>query len=258
MSTSRASETNPSAKTWSVRSTKSSRTSPSSYRTGDPCWKRLESAVVAYTTAPPSVPVSDLAESIQFLKWLLDNNFTLLGMRAFSFVGGKAKGKLKPVSGSGLGILRDPNVYVLRRAGKAMHMTPEIRNFFLRPAPLIVTKANVRSTVHRRAYMDYIGVKIYGESGQISGELRIIGLFTSTAYTRSTRNIPLLRQKVEVVLNRSAYPRTATAARPCSTCLRPSRAMNFSRSVSMTFTIQAVAIQSLDLKPRCARLRATG
>ena len=215
-----------------------------------PMLERLDSAVVAYTTAPPSVPVSDLAESIQFLKWLLDNNFTFLGMRAFSFVGGKRRGKLKPVPGSGLGILRDPNVYVLRRGGQAMHMTPEIRAFFLRPAPLIVTKANVRSNVHRRAYMDYIGVKIYGESGEISGELRIVGLFTSTAYTRSTRNIPFLRQKVEVVLNRSAYAPNSHSGKALLNVLETfPRDELFQIGVDDLYET-AIAIQSLDLKPR--------
>ncbi len=215
-----------------------------------PMLDRLESAVAAYTTAPPSIPVSDLAESIQFLKWLLDNNFTLLGMRTFSFEGGKTKGMLKPVARSGLGILRDPNVFVLRRGTEAMHMTPEIRSFFLRPAPLIVTKANVRSTVHRRAYMDYIGVKIYGESGEISGELRIIGLFTSTAYTRSTRNIPLLRQKVEVVLNRSAYPPDSHSGKALLNVLETfPRDELFQISVDQLYRT-AIEIQSLDLKPR--------
>ncbi|MFQ5626302.1 MAG: NAD-glutamate dehydrogenase, partial [Methyloligellaceae bacterium] len=165
-----------------------------------PMTQRAQDAISDYTSAPPSVPVADLAESVQFLTWLLDENFTFLGMRTMSFVGGRKHGKLGPVAGSGLGILRDPDVYVLKRGGESLHTTPEIREFFLGPDPLIITKANVRSTVHRRIYMDYIGVKIYGDDDQITGELRIVGLFTSTAYTRSTKSIPFLRQKVEMVL----------------------------------------------------------
>jgi glutamate dehydrogenase len=215
-----------------------------------PMLQRLDGAVEAYTTAPPSVPVADLAESIQFLKWLLDNNFTLLGMRTFSFVGGRKKGRLKPVSGSGLGILRNPKVYVLKRGDESMHMTPEIRKFFLAPAPLIVTKANVRSRVHRRAYMDYIGVKIYGDKGEISGELRIVGLFTSTAYTRSTKNIPFLRQKVEVVLNRSGHPANSHTGKALQNVLETfPRDELFQIGVDQLFET-AVGIQSLDLRPR--------
>jgi glutamate dehydrogenase len=212
--------------------------------------QRLDSAVEAYITAPPSVSVADLAESIQFLKWLLDNNFTLLGMRAFSFVGDKKAGRLKPITGSGLGILRDPKVFVLKRGDESMHMTPEIRKFFFAPAPLIVTKANVRSRVHRRAYMDYIGVKIYGDKGEISGELRIVGLFTSTAYTRSTKNIPFLRQKVEVVLNRSGHPASSHTGKALQNVLETfPRDELFQIGVDQLFET-AVGIQSLDLRPR--------
>jgi glutamate dehydrogenase len=215
-----------------------------------PMLNRLDSAIAAYTTAPPSVPVAELAESIQFLKWLLDNNFTFLGMRTFNFVGGRKEGTLKPVPSSGLGILRDPEVYVLRRAAQTMHMTPEIRKFFLAPAPLIVTKANVRSTVHRRAYMDYIGVKIYSDKGEISGELRIVGLFTSTAYTRSTRNIPFLRQKVEVVLNRSGHPANSHSGKALANVLETfPRDELFQIGVDDLFET-ATAIQALDLRPR--------
>src|SRR5690606_34089115 len=112
-----------------------------------PMQDRLHRSIAAYTNQPPPVPVTELAESIEFLRWLLDNNFTFLGMRALAFVGGESRGHLEPVPNSGLGLLRDDDVYVLSRGGNNVHMTPEIRQFFLAPAPLIVTKANVRSDV---------------------------------------------------------------------------------------------------------------
>ncbi len=217
-------------------------------------WKamtqRLNRAVAAYTSSPPPVPVSDLAESIQFLKWLLDNNFTLLGMRAFAFVGGEQKGRLEPVPNSGLGLLRDEDVYVLRRGSELVHMTPEIRQFFLEPAPLIITKANVRSVVHRRTHMEYIGVKIYSESGEISGELRIVGLFTSTAYTRSTRRIPFLRHKVDLVFERFGFPRASHSGKALSNILE-----NFPRDELFQIDVEQLytttrGILALELRPR--------
>ena len=47
--------------------------------------------------------------------------------------------------------------------------------------------------MHRRAYLDYVGVKRYNAEGELAGEVRFVGLFTSTAYTRSVRAIPYLR-----------------------------------------------------------------
>ena len=94
---------------------------------------------------------------------------------------------------------------VLRRGNEAVTTTPEIRAFLHGPDPLIVTKANAKSVVHRRIYLDYVGVKTYSQSGALTGELRIVGLFTSTAYTRSVMKIPYLRSKAEAVIARSGF-----------------------------------------------------
>jgi glutamate dehydrogenase len=93
---------------------------------------------------------------------------------------------------------------VLRRAeGEAT--TPEIRAFLHGPDPLIVTKANAKSVVHRRIYLDYVGIKTYTAKGALSGELRIVGLFTSTAYTRSVMKIPYLRSKAQSVIAKAGF-----------------------------------------------------
>ena len=101
---------------------------------------------------------------------------------------------------SGLGVLRGGDVPVLTRGGQAVTITPQLRAFFDEPKTLIVTKANAKSRVHRRVYLDYIGVKRFDADGNPSGEFRIVGLFTSTVYIRSIRSIPFLRRKVDAVL----------------------------------------------------------
>ena len=164
---------------------------------------RLKNVVDVFQSNPPPVPVDELAESIQFLNWLIDDHFTLLGIREYAFVGGSATGEFKAVPNSGLGILRDPAVQVPGRAGKLVSITPEVREFLMQPAPLIITKANVRATVHRRVHMDYIGIKRFDKSRKLTGEVRLVGLFTSAAYTRSPRSIPLLRRKLNYAVERS-------------------------------------------------------
>ncbi|KQT42897.1 NAD-glutamate dehydrogenase [Aureimonas sp. Leaf454] len=143
-----------------------------------------------------------VAESARLLAWLLDDNFIFLGAREFDYVGGENEEALERRDEPPLGILADPDVRVLSRSGQPVTTTPEIRAFLNAPNPLIVTKANSRSLVHRRAYMDYIGVKRYDAAGNFAGELRIVGLFTSTAYTRSILTIPYLRLKAETVISR--------------------------------------------------------
>ncbi len=172
--------------------------------TGD--WRailaRVDEELETIRETPPPLPADQIAESIQFLQWLTDNNFTFLGLREYSYEGTRNKGQLKPVAKSALGILRDDNLAIMTRGGKPVSLTPEIRDFLFGDDPLIITKANVRSKVHRRTHLDYIGVKKFTDSGKLAGELRIVGLFTSTAYTKSVLRIPVLRYKANTVLER--------------------------------------------------------
>ena len=142
---------------------------------------------------------AERSEAEAFLEWLRNDNFTFLGMREYSYSGKGKDAKVERGEGTGLGILSDPDVRVLRLGKDAVTTTPEILAFLDGPDFLIVTKANVKSTVHRRAYMDYIGIKRFDADGNVIGELRIVGLFTATAYTHSVKRIPLLRAKVAEV-----------------------------------------------------------
>lgn len=144
-------------------------------------------------------------ESLDFLQWLRADNFTFLGMREYTYTGKGENATVKRGKGAGLGILSDPDVRVLRLGKDAVTTTPEIIEFLEGPDFLIVTKANVKSVIHRRAYMDYIGIKRFDKDGNVVGELRVVGLFTSTAYTQPASQIPLLRSKVEKVVRHFGY-----------------------------------------------------
>ncbi|WP_089173192.1 NAD-glutamate dehydrogenase [Bosea sp. AS-1] len=155
---------------------------------------RITEVIQAYRANPPPLPEDEIAEALQFLEWIAGDNFTLLGVRAYRFPGGDVAAD--PIEGSGLGILRDPAVKVLRRGRELVTTTPEVRAFLARPLALIITKANVKSRVHRHVHLDYVGVKLFTPDGRLDGELRILGLLTSNAYTGSARVIPYLRLKV--------------------------------------------------------------
>ncbi|MER9892006.1 NAD-glutamate dehydrogenase [Mesorhizobium sp. M0119] len=170
-----------------------------------PMLARLDQAISEFRYSPVPLDKAHVTEAIAFLEWLRDDNFTFLGMREFNYTGGETSGMLERAEKPGLGILSDPDVLVLRRGTEAVSTTPEIRAFLHGPEPLIVTKANAKSSVHRRIYLDYIGIKTYTGKGVLSGELRIVGLFTSTAYTRSVMKIPYLRSKAETVIAKSGF-----------------------------------------------------
>ncbi|MDC9701455.1 MAG: NAD-glutamate dehydrogenase [Alphaproteobacteria bacterium] len=158
-------------------------------------------------TAPPSIAPDEIEEAVHFLKWIAEDNFTFIGMREYSFnKDGKSENEEPQTQiQTGLGMLRDHDLKLLRYGKKMLSFTPELQEFLQKPVPLIITKASIRSLVHRRAHLDYIGIKIFSETGQVQGELRIIGLFTSTAYTKSVNRIPYLRRKVQNVLQQTGF-----------------------------------------------------
>jgi len=170
-----------------------------------PMLARLDQAITDLRYLPTPLERAAVDEAVAFLEWLRDNNFTFLGMREYRYRGTEKEGELQRTGGEGLGILTDPNVLVLRRGTEAVTTTPEIRAFLHGPEPMIVTKANAKSVVHRRIYLDYVGVKTFDRRGTLVGELRIVGLFTSTAYTRSVMKIPYIRSKAEAVIARSGF-----------------------------------------------------
>ncbi|MEJ2603563.1 MAG: NAD-glutamate dehydrogenase [Gammaproteobacteria bacterium] len=140
-----------------------------------------------------------LDESRRLLQWMADDHFTFLGYQEYEVERLDDEAQLRPVPGSGLGILSKQ-----RSGERRVTMTPEMRRQARSRELLILTKANARSTVHRPSHLDYIGVKLFDEKGEPVGEKRFLGLFTSVAYNESPRAIPLLRLKVHRVLERAA------------------------------------------------------
>src|SRR5205814_2045573 len=140
----------------------------------------------------------EIAESKDFLRWLISNNFTFLGSRDYKLIGNETNRALQIIPGSGLGVLRgESNSTISRRYAE---LPPQARKLALSKNILIIAKTNTKSTVHRDAYTDYIGVKRFNEKGELVGERRFIGLYTSTAYHSSPRYIPFLRHKVDKVM----------------------------------------------------------
>jgi glutamate dehydrogenase len=153
--------------------------------------------------APP-LAAEELAEGRDFLNWLTDNHFTFLGYRRHDLASTDGQDMLTVVPGSSLGILHD--VASLDAVAAFAALPTEVRAQVRRPELLVVTKSTARSTVHRPGYLDYVAVKRFDAAGKVCGEDRFLGLFTSTAYSASPADIPLLRRKVADVVTRAGLP----------------------------------------------------
>ena len=168
-------------------------------------WPKMRATVLRVAdelaAQPPPLPDAEVADAWELLRWLADEHFTFLGYREYDLQTVDGEDRLRPVPGSGLGILR-ADQEVSRSFEK---LPPAVRARARDKTLLVLTKANSRATVHRAAYLDYVGVKRFDAAGNVVGERRILGLFTTAAYTESVLRVPVLRRKVAEVLDAAGF-----------------------------------------------------
>jgi glutamate dehydrogenase len=169
-----------------------------------PAMQQLLSRTLAELHARPG---KAKPEEIAFLEWLVGERFVFLGARVYEFPmlpnGDYAPEEPLYQAKDGLGVLRDPERTVLRRASEPAILMRAGLERMLRQSAVTVAKANAKSRVHRRAYMDYVGVKRYDAEGRPFGEVRFVGLFTAEAYDQPVTVVPLIREKVARVFTRA-------------------------------------------------------
>src|SRR5262249_6968626 len=143
--------------------------------------------------SPPPLSRDEIEETKEFLHWIGDDHFTFLGYREYDFTGEGDNATLRIRPGTGLGLLRDDAYSVFDGLRNFAKLPPEVRQFVRQSRLLLITKSNQRATVHRPVHMDTVGVKRFAADGTVTGERLFVGLLTSVAYSRSPRQIPLLR-----------------------------------------------------------------
>ncbi len=168
-------------------------------------WERMHAQIKDIVDGlhadPPPLDPDEVRQAADLLSWLSDEHFTFLGYREYALERQDEDDFLRAVPGTGLGILRAD-----QEMSDSFGRLPELVKAKAREKTLLVlAKANSRATVHRPAYLDYVGVKTFGADGEVTGERRFLGLFSSAAYTESLLRIPLIREKAEAVLRRSGF-----------------------------------------------------
>lgn len=168
-------------------------------------WEKMRAevkeAIAELDHVAHALDASEVQETKALLNWIEDHHFTFLGMRDYELV---KKGKdtlLQVIPNTGLGVLRDSLSAGHTRNISAM--APEAQEFTLSPRILVMSKTNTLATVHRNAYTDYIGIKRFDNKGNVIGERRLIGLYTSAAYHTNPKHIPFLRHKVALIMHNS-------------------------------------------------------
>jgi glutamate dehydrogenase len=142
----------------------------------------------------------EVSGTVDFLDWLLQLNFVLLGYREYDLLDLPEGRAIRATEGSGLGILSDVSRSTFADVTPLDSLPSYVRQRIEDGDLLVISKTKAYSTVHRRARMDYVGVRKVSPDGRITGEARLIGLFTSKAYMEPATKTPLLHRKLEQIL----------------------------------------------------------
>ncbi|CAM4191320.1 NAD-glutamate dehydrogenase [Kibdelosporangium persicum] len=151
---------------------------------------------------PPPLEETDVSDGIALLRWLADGHFTFLGYRQYELVRGDGDPALKAVLATGLGVLRQDSL-----AARSLTAGPDsMVSAALAPKLLVLTEASAPSTVHRSVYPYYVGVKTFDENGQVTGEHRFLGVFTTIALHENVLDIPVVERRVREVIHQAGFP----------------------------------------------------
>ena len=166
---------------------------------------RLGDIIAGMTSPAPGQTSEDHAETRAFLEWLRENNFTFLGYREY-VLSVRPSGPIASITpGSGLGVLRDPEVFAFEEARDPTLMPRAVRAFVSRKEPLSITKTDKTATIHRPVPMDAVGIRSFDGDGNVIGLHMFVGLFTASAYNQTPQAIPILRRKIARVIERAGF-----------------------------------------------------
>jgi glutamate dehydrogenase len=168
-----------------------------------PMLTKLTSVKDNFAHAMAKYDADEIREVMQFVDWLADRNFVFLGYREHQVVEEDGHQRFEVVEGSPLGIFKGEGGAVKHRGHASLNV--EECGFFKASSLVEVTKSDHRSIVHRPVPMDYIGFKRFDAQGNVIGEARFLGLFTSVVYYQSADHIPFIRRKISHTLQAANF-----------------------------------------------------
>ena len=209
-------------------------------------WTVMLELVQSVSKASEAAPLSPASrqEGVDFLHWLQDKHFTFLGAREYDLKRDGDTVSLIARPGTGLGILRG-TIQTTETL-----LPPEAVNHLETDELVVVTKAMTRSTVHRPAWLDYIGVKRFGDKGEVVGETRFLGLYTSTAYSALSNEIPHVRRRAAEVMVAAGVVPDSHAAKSLQAILDAYPRDELFQVDTLTLTDHAIGILRLQERQR--------
>lgn len=164
-------------------------------------WQPIRKKLIAVSKELPkrnhNNNASEVAETVEFLDWLVKDNFTLMGYRQYDLSPVQGDYQLKGKIEGSLGLMKNST----EEHSRLLSELPEFARQEARSSNLLIlTKTNSLSRVHRPAYIDYVGIKRFDDEGNVIGEDRFIGLFSSSFYNNSAADVPVLKSKINRIM----------------------------------------------------------
>jgi len=165
-------------------------------------WQPIREKLIAVSKSLPKSHKdkndNEINETVEFLDWLVKDNFTLMGYRQYELSPVQGDYQLKGKMDTSLGLMKNSDAEHTRLLSEL----PEVARQEARSSNLLIlTKTNSLSRVHRPAYIDYVGVKRFDDKGNVIGEDRFIGLFSSNFYNNSAADVPVLKSKINRIMD---------------------------------------------------------
>ncbi|WP_069383490.1 NAD-glutamate dehydrogenase [Halomonas caseinilytica] len=170
----------------------------------DPMRERAQAAIEELEARrPEQVEAADHREAIEFLQWLLQDNFTFLGYDEYEVREEQGRQRLDKVEGSELGVFRLDQPRYRERIRTDLGVEGD--HYVPMPQLMSFAKSAHHARIHRPTYPDYISIDRYDDQGRVIGERRFLGMFTATVYNESPRNVPILRRKLQAVMDIAGF-----------------------------------------------------
>jgi glutamate dehydrogenase len=173
-----------------------------------PMKNKLKEIIAGYDKQPCPAGQEAQKQTHAFLRWISNENFTLMGYRHYQAKAIEGDHRWIADNDSSLGLMKNS---VSNRERLLSKLPLSAQQETLSENPLILTKTNSKSRVHRPAYMDYIGIKEFDKQGNVVGEHRFIGLYSSAFYNAGAYEVPVLKDKITRMCNNSGFDKTSHA-----------------------------------------------
>ncbi|NBV07421.1 MAG: hypothetical protein EBS06_09360, partial [Proteobacteria bacterium] len=151
----------------------------------------------------PKKSAIDASEVKDFISWIIDGSLILLGFEEFDFVKNKNQYILKPLEKTAFGVFRAPHKEF--KPNIANSSSVEIADSIANPYIVEIVKSSYKSQIHRFSNAERIRIQKFSKNGEVIGEYRVIGLFTSSAYSQSAKEVPLIKRKITKVISASNF-----------------------------------------------------